>query len=146
MRRFCTHIDRLTVCERWNQHLFVMSIFVAAFPDQCIIPRVCCVVSNFGCYISLYACAIFHLHTFIYSSVHTTHQNIYMSSLLLNRSCLHVLSLLLDLAYFPSFLCSGGCRDIPPVPLGDILIHIQMLKAYPCLLLPSRAPFITLML
>ena len=28
----------------------------------------------------------------------------------------------------------------------DIRIHIQMLKAYPCLLLPSRAPFIPLML
>ena len=28
----------------------------------------------------------------------------------------------------------------------DILIHIQMLKVYPCLLLPSRAPFIPLML
>ena len=47
------------------------------------------------------------------------HIRTYMSSLLLNRSCLHVLCLLLALAYFPSFSCSGGCRDIPPVPLGD---------------------------
>ena len=47
------------------------------------------------------------------------HIRTYMSSLLLNRSSLHVLCLLLALAYFPSFRCSGGCRDIPPVPLGD---------------------------
>ena len=58
--------------------------------------------------------ALFSICIQSYIVVFILHIRTYMSSLLLNRSCLHVLRLLLVFLMY-----SGGCRDIPPVPLGD---------------------------
>ena len=116
--------------------LLIVSIFVAAFPDRCIIPLVCCIslADILSICIQSYIVAfIVHIRTYICHHCCSTEAACMCS---VTRSGLS-----------PVFLMWWWLQSLrAPVPLGEIFFHIQMLKAYPYLFLPARAPFITLML